>query len=124
MSETESVLGALIALEREELARYCEEVSVDGAIAQTVTLKLRKGQSLGAKSTQAPVERSHRPRRGRRLQDERANIVTNDLHFSGSLHNLLGWKQAGRDVRIVRARDFIESEIDVIWLERWLQEQS
>ncbi len=34
------------------------------------------------------------------------NIVTNDLHFSGSLHNLLGLKKAGRDVRIVRAKDW------------------
>ena len=34
------------------------------------------------------------------------NIVTNDLHFSGSLHNLIGLKNAGRDVRIVRARDW------------------
>jgi len=34
------------------------------------------------------------------------NIVTNDLHFSGSLHNLLGLKKAGRDVRIVKARDW------------------
>ncbi|MBW1880434.1 MAG: AIM24 family protein [Deltaproteobacteria bacterium] len=41
-----SVLDALIALERTELARYCEDISVDGAIAQTATLKLKKGQSL------------------------------------------------------------------------------
>ena len=34
------------------------------------------------------------------------NIVTNDLHFTGSLHNLIGLQQAGRDVRIVRARDW------------------
>ena len=34
------------------------------------------------------------------------NIVTNDLHFSGSLHNLIGLQKAGRDVRIVRARDW------------------
>ena len=43
----------------------------------------------------------------RALQDPRANIVTNDLHFSGSLHNLIGWRKAGRDVRIVRARDWL-----------------
>jgi uncharacterized protein (AIM24 family) len=42
----ESVLDALIALERTELAKYCEEISVDGAIAQTATLRLKKGQSL------------------------------------------------------------------------------
>lgn len=34
------------------------------------------------------------------------NIVTNDLHFSGSLHNLVGIQKAGRDVRFVRANDF------------------
>ncbi len=34
------------------------------------------------------------------------NIVTNDLHFSGSLHNLMGLKKAGRDVRVVRAKDW------------------
>lgn len=30
------------------------------------------------------------------------NVVTNDLHFSGSLHNLIGLRKAGLDVRIVR----------------------
>ena len=34
------------------------------------------------------------------------NIVTNDLHFAGSLHNYVGLRRAGRDVRIVRADDF------------------
>lgn len=34
------------------------------------------------------------------------NIVTNDMHFSGSLHNLLGLRRAGTDVRIVRARNW------------------
>jgi selenocysteine lyase/cysteine desulfurase len=34
------------------------------------------------------------------------NLVTNDLHFGGSLHNLVGLRRAGMDVRIVRARDF------------------
>jgi len=34
------------------------------------------------------------------------NIVTNDLHFTGSLHNLIGLQQAGLDVRIVRSRDW------------------
>ena len=38
--------------------------------------------------------------------DPGRNIVTNDLHFSGSLHNLVGLQRAGRDVRIVRARDW------------------
>ena len=34
------------------------------------------------------------------------NIVTNDLHFTGSLHNLEGLRRAGRDVRFVRAHDW------------------
>ena len=34
------------------------------------------------------------------------NIVTNDLHFAPSLHNLMGLKKAGRDVRIVRAENW------------------
>jgi len=34
------------------------------------------------------------------------NLVTNDLHFGGSLHNFLGLREQGLDVRIVRARDF------------------
>jgi selenocysteine lyase/cysteine desulfurase len=35
------------------------------------------------------------------------NVVTNDLHFSGSLHNYEGLRRAGLDVRVVRAdRDF------------------
>ena len=34
------------------------------------------------------------------------NIVTNDMHFGGSLHNLVGLRRAGADVRIVRGRDW------------------
>ncbi len=34
------------------------------------------------------------------------NIVTNDLHFGGSLHNLIGLKKSGVDVRIVRAKNW------------------
>ncbi|TQV87800.1 aminotransferase class V-fold PLP-dependent enzyme [Aliikangiella coralliicola] len=36
----------------------------------------------------------------------KGSIVTNDLHFSGSLHNLIGLKKSGRDVRIVKAEDW------------------
>ena len=35
-----------------------------------------------------------------------ANIVTNDLHFGGSIHNLVGLRKAGRDIRIVRNRNW------------------
>lgn len=34
------------------------------------------------------------------------NIVSNDLHFSRSVHNLIGRQKAGADVRIVRNRDW------------------
>ena len=34
------------------------------------------------------------------------NVVSNDLHFGGSLHNLIGLRQAGHDVRIVRNRNW------------------
>jgi uncharacterized protein (AIM24 family) len=41
-----SVLDALETLERDELANYCESISVDGVIAQTCTIGLRRGQTL------------------------------------------------------------------------------
>ena len=34
------------------------------------------------------------------------NIVTNDLHFNGSLHNYVGLQKAGVDVRIVRSTNW------------------
>lgn len=34
------------------------------------------------------------------------NIVTNDLHFAGSLHNLVGLQRTGIDVRIVRSENW------------------
>lgn len=34
------------------------------------------------------------------------NIVTNDLHFTGSLHNLVGMRNAGVDARIVPSREW------------------
>ncbi len=34
------------------------------------------------------------------------NIVTNDLHFAGSLHNLVGLQRTGVDVRIVRSENW------------------
>lgn len=38
--------------------------------------------------------------------DRGSSVVTNDLHFAGSLHNLEGQRRAGRDVRVVRSQDF------------------
>ncbi len=40
------------------------------------------------------------------LRDRTGNVVTNDLHFSGSLHNLVGLRRAGLDVRIVRSTEW------------------
>ncbi|MCG8413200.1 MAG: aminotransferase class V-fold PLP-dependent enzyme [Pseudomonadales bacterium] len=37
------------------------------------------------------------------------NIVSNDLHFSGSLHNLEGQRRTGREVRIVKSEDYAVS---------------
>lgn len=41
-----SVLDSLIKLEREELARYCREISIDGVIGQTAAITLGAGQTL------------------------------------------------------------------------------
>ncbi len=41
------------------------------------------------------------------------NVVTNDLHFGGSLGNLLGLQRAGVDVRIVANRDW-RTDIDAM----------
>jgi len=43
---SESAIDALMALEEAELAEYCTSISVDGAIAQTVSIRLAKGQTL------------------------------------------------------------------------------
>lgn len=67
------------------------------------------GQLIGARSSEIALV--HCTKAGEQIvidgldpmRDGR-NIVTNDMHFSGSLHNLVGLKKAGADVRIVRAR--------------------
>lgn len=41
-----TVLQALVHLEREELANYCQDIEISGVIAQTTTITLRRGQSL------------------------------------------------------------------------------
>ena len=41
-----SVLDSLIKLEREELARYCRDISIDGVIGQTASITLGQGQTL------------------------------------------------------------------------------
>ncbi len=42
------------------------------------------------------------------------NVVTNDLHFGGSLHNLLGLRDRGLDVRIVRSSGFATDADEMI----------
>jgi selenocysteine lyase/cysteine desulfurase len=49
------------------------------------------------------------------IQASGGNVVTNDLHFSGSLHNYIGWRRAGMDVRIVKHHDW---RIDLNDMER------
>jgi len=41
------------------------------------------------------------------------NIVTNDLIFPGSLHNLVGLKKSGMDVRIVKSKNYKVSAADM-----------
>ena len=49
MSEEQgSAFTALMALEEQELANYCQSIQVDGVIAQTVKMKLRRGQTMWA----------------------------------------------------------------------------
>ena len=43
------------------------------------------------------------------------NVVTNDLHYGGSLHNYESRSKAGMDVRVVKHRDY---EMDMRDLER------
>lgn len=40
------VLDALLTLETEELASYCRDISIDGVIAQVLSLTLDKGQTM------------------------------------------------------------------------------
>ena len=49
------------------------------------------------------------------IQASGGNVVTNDLHYAGSLHDYRGRRMAGMDVRIVRHRDW---QIDLGDMER------
>jgi selenocysteine lyase/cysteine desulfurase len=49
------------------------------------------------------------------IQESGSNVVTNDLHYEGSLINYRGRRQAGMDVRIVPHRDY---QMDIRDLER------
>ncbi|MBV6430669.1 MAG: Cysteine desulfurase [Bryobacteraceae bacterium] len=52
---------------------------------------------------------------GLRIQESGGNLVTNDLHYAGSIHDYLGRRRAGMDVRIVKNRDW---RIDLKDMER------
>jgi selenocysteine lyase/cysteine desulfurase len=43
---------------------------------------------------------------GLRIQESGGNLVTNDLHYAGSIHDYVGRRKAGMDVRIVKHRDW------------------
>ncbi|MCW5982653.1 MAG: aminotransferase class V-fold PLP-dependent enzyme [Bryobacteraceae bacterium] len=40
------------------------------------------------------------------IQGSGGNVVTNDLHYAGSIHSYIGRRRHGMDVRIVKARDW------------------
>jgi selenocysteine lyase/cysteine desulfurase len=52
---------------------------------------------------------------GLRIQESGGNLVTNDLHYAGSIHDYVGRRKAGLDVRIVKHRDW---RIDLRDMER------
>jgi selenocysteine lyase/cysteine desulfurase len=43
---------------------------------------------------------------GLRIQESGGNVVTNDLHYAGSVHDYIGHRKSGMDVRIVKHRDW------------------
>jgi selenocysteine lyase/cysteine desulfurase len=40
------------------------------------------------------------------IQESGGNLVTNDLHYAGSVHDYIGRRKAGMDIRIVKHRDW------------------
>ena len=40
------------------------------------------------------------------IQESGGNLVTNDLHYAGSVHDYIGRRKAGMDVRIIKHRDW------------------
>lgn len=52
---------------------------------------------------------------GLRIQQSGGNVVTNDLHYAGAIHDYIGRRKAGMDVRIVKHRDW---RIDLRDMER------
>src|SRR5437667_5306997 len=52
---------------------------------------------------------------GLNIQASGGNVVTNDLHYAGSVHDYIGRRKAGLDLRIVKHRDW---HIDLADLEK------
>ena len=50
---------------------------------------------------------------GLNIQASGGNVVSNDLHYAGSIHNYIGLKKRGLDVRIVKAHDWVISTKDM-----------
>lgn len=44
---------------------------------------------------------------GSDIHSSGGNLVTNDLHYAGSIHSYVGHKKAGMDVRIIKAKDWV-----------------
>jgi selenocysteine lyase/cysteine desulfurase len=55
------------------------------------------------------------------IQASGGNVVTNDLHYAGSLHDYIGRRKAGLDVRIVKHRDW---RIDLRDMERAIDKKT
>jgi selenocysteine lyase/cysteine desulfurase len=49
------------------------------------------------------------------IQGSGGNVVTNDLHYAGAIHDYVGRRKAGMDVRIVKHRDW---QIDLADMEK------
>lgn len=58
---------------------------------------------------------------GLRIRESGGNVVTNELHYGGSLHNYRERQKAGMDVRIVPHRDY---QIDIRDMERAVDTQT
>lgn len=41
------------------------------------------------------------------IQAAGGNVVTNDLHYAGSIHSFLGRRKAGMDVRIIKSKNWV-----------------
>ena len=58
---------------------------------------------------------------GLQIQANGGNVVTNDLHYAGAMHDYVGRRRAGMDVRIVKNRDW---RIDLRDMERAIDKKT